>query len=533
MDYASIGGSAGTEIRATINHHEYWLSREIFTQFDFGNTIKHILLQKVFGAGIHLYSDQKIIDLGEPQRVVFLDRWTTLGRKIFEEWYTLGVVPYRWRWNAEQEVMVPEILTETMGLTYHIDVITTSSDKRYEFYETNADKPDPTVLFLDDFNASPTMKGALTSPVSQLHDLYSAYILLNTLKYRAAGLKATPRIIAEIAEPVIPPAIQNSMPATQLFRQNLVLQSAAQRARSSGSDDILRQVQRQATLNQRRLNEAWDRSRQLGRSTTYREVLTQACSGASTVLTVHEGQKVTAAPPVSEPDQFVEHEKMLKQNMASALNVPYAIILGDTTSRTAVTATDLTLPAFIRTIVYIKMKMSTVLTDLFQEMSIRTRDRRIQNFRKRVARLRSKRRLEKEYVATEWANLDESNIKLTLIHNDIQDMERLAYLFVSGVLSYADFVHELLSNVPFNQTKRETLEQLAAGLKDPLTDEEKAELSKEYFGKLLGTSSAHASRAHDMETRDGVTSLSLGTRAKRRRTDSSSTVTEPTAANLH
>ena len=531
MSLLSIGGINTEEIRSAVNHHDYRLAREIFHTFDFVTAIKHILLQKVFGAGIHLYADEESVELDAPHRKAFLERWTTLGRKIFEEWYTLGIVPYRWTWNAEQEVMLPVILAETLGATYRMNVVTTAWAKRYEFYGVNADKPDPTVLFLDDFNASPQQDGALTSPIIQLKNLYFSYILINTLKHKAAGLKAIPRLVAETAEPGVPPAVQNVMPAPELFRQNLALREAE----SSGfaSNDILHQVQRQAADNRHKMNEAWEQARHMGKSSSYRDLMTQVCVGGPTVLTVNERQKITAAPSVSEPDDFIEHEKMLKQGMATALQVPYAVIVGDTTSRAAATATDLTLPGFLRLIVYLKMKMSHVLTDLFQEMTRRTRERRIQKFQDRVSKKRARRRLEQEYVRFEWEGLDERTIKLDLINNDIQDMERLAFLYTSNLLPYADFVHELLSSVPFNQTKREALEQRAQQLPDPLTAEEKVDLSKDYLIKLLGTQTDPASRAQDKETRDGLTSLSLSTRAKRKRTGSPSAVVEPTAANLH
>ena len=530
-----VPGQGSGELVAEINSHDYRLAREIFHRYDFISAIKNILLSKVFGAGIHLYSNKDLIKMEESRRAPFLKRWITLGRKIFEEWYTLGIVPYRWKWDPELEMDFPVIISETMGLTYRLKVITTAQSKRFEYYATGSTKPDKTVLFLDEFNCNPEFNGSLTSPIIQLRSLYFTLVISHTLKSKASALKATPRLIAETAEPLIQASLQNSMTASQLYRTNVGLREAER----DGDSNILHQMQRQALDNRKMMNAAWEESNRAGQTMTYRDLFQNVAAGGPSVITINDRQKITAAPPVAEPDNFVEFERALKQYMAAVLQVPYGIVMGETTSRTAATATDLTLPSFIREIIALKMMLGTVLTQLFQEWIRRKRDRDLTEFRKTVKTKRGKRKLEKDYMGMNWGDFDESLVKMTLIHNDIQDQAGLAALYVADVLSYSQFLHEQLSNLPFDQMQREALEERALKVPDPFSPEEKGYLAREYIGNLLlGTSTGLDRRDQDREDaitkekREGMTSLSLGTHAKRKKTGSSSSiVTEPTTTN--
>lgn len=523
------------EKEAVVHEMDYHITREIWLDYEFGATIRGVLLHKIFGAGLHLYSNESVIELNERERTDFLDQWITLGRKIFDEWYMLGVVPYRWQWHKERNVMQPVILTETLGWTYRLKVYTTDQGKRYEYYAKYATEPDKDVFFLDLFDAAPTMHGRLTSPVSHLQDLYFTLAVLNALKMKADTLKATPQLVASTAEPAVPAHMQNAMAASALFRQGAALEAA----KDSGSAALYAQIQRQAVENRQRVTDQYRYLQSSSSGTVnFKDIWASFVHNTPSVITLNDKQTITPAPPSSEPEHYVETQQTLRQAMAAAMQVPYAILMGDTTSRTAATATDLTLPTFTRNIVALKQKMGEVMTQLFREMMLRTQAELLRRHRRKNKNKQKPARdvLEKKFTKETWGDLNPDAFKMSLIHNDIQDPAALAFLYVARALDYPSYIHERLSSIPFNQTQRDIIEVTVKALPDPLTDAEKLELVKAAFAQILGVASPIDARQADMETRDGMTTLSLGTRAKRKRSEQSSSrsgeVTEPTAANV-
>ncbi len=351
----------------------------------------------------------------------------------------------------------------------------------------------------------------------------------------ADTLKATPQLVASTAEPAVPAHMQNAMAASALFRQGAALEAA----KDSGSAALYAQIQRQAVENRQRVTDQYRYLQSSSSGTVnFKDIWASFVHNTPSVITLNDKQTITPAPPSSEPEHYVETQQTLRQAMAAAMQVPYAILMGDTTSRTAATATDLTLPTFTRNIVALKQKMGEVMTQLFREMMLRTQAELLRRHRRKNKNKQKPARdvLEKKFTKETWGDLNPDAFKMSLIHNDIQDPAALAFLYVARALDYPSYIHERLSSIPFNQTQRDIIEVTVKALPDPLTDAEKLELVKAAFAQILGVASPIDARQADMETRDGMTTLSLGTRAKRKRSEQSSSrsgeVTEPTAANV-
>ena len=499
--------------RAELDAQQYNIAREIHTTSPFASAARTLLLQKIFARGFNVYVGEKQIVMSIEEAKNFNDLWIRIAAEIFDEFFTLGMVPYRWVSNVSKHrgLFLPQIISGGLGNTYRIQsVINKREQQRYEFFVEQRNfgsgfnnsifhsfekRPDHTVSFLEGIGYNPQRSGKLIAPASLLIESYVHFAKLRLAVTVAEHRRAAPLIIVETDETAIlgSSSERRSMPAEEATDQTLQDELAIQQYENADRRIERQANQTNAQLYKDRIDEMHQSVKQLTAPISHSSYAHQMETGI--YFPLFPGQHLVRQQVPDHNSDFDKTRLAWEVDQSLAYQVPVPLVRGDTVSRSTTTSTELTIPMFEQTLAVWKNRLSDIVTALMRESIARTREYRLGDTttnkkKKRKFSMNNKQtaaaaEAQEEEQTRSMLEWDESLLVVSLVHSDVRTPGMLEYFYATDVLSWKEFQTERLHLLPLDNVERRQWTNKLSHSKDPLSSAEKHELVKNHIAEAL------------------------------------------------